>query len=117
MKGEPVRRGVLVTDGRNTLEIPVVVPLVACLEVQTVPLAGPRQLVGTLGYDGVTVTIHALDGSKSEVISGSAAAYNPGGFVVPLSRSGIRRMTFLDQSIELQIGDGGLWVRIITPSE
>jgi hypothetical protein len=116
VEGESIRQGSLVTDGRNTLDLRIVAPLAPHLEVRTVPLGGPRQIVGTLGYEGVPVAIHAPDGSRSEVISGSAAEYSPGGFVVPLSCPGVHRLSFLDQSLELQIGDGGLWVQIFTAS-
>lgn len=117
VKGKPVRYGGLVTDGRNTLELQVVVPDAPRLTANTVPLGHPRLLIGTLGYEGVPVTITDPAGNQLTVNSGSAAEYDPGGFVAPLSGAGTYRISFLDQSFDLEIGDGGLWAQFITELE
>lgn len=113
VKGQPVRHGDLLTDGRNTVEVEVVVQGVPPLAAQTIPLAHPRQLVGTLGYDGETVTIADSAGREQTVISGSVPEFNPGGFAVPLPPAGPCTIRCLDQSFVVEIGDTGLWVRFV----
>lgn len=111
VKGKPVRYGDLLTDGRNTLELRVVVPDIQPLVADTIPIAYPKLLFGTLGFDGVPVTISDLSGNELTVLSGSAPDFNPGGFAVPLPPRGTCTLRFLDQSFDLEIGDVGLWVR------
>ena len=111
VKGKPVRHGDLLTDGRNTLELQVVVPDTQPLVADTIPIAYPKLLIGTLGYEGVPVTISDLSGNELTVLSGSAPDFNPGGFAVPLPPRGTCTLRFLDQSFDLEIGDIGLWVR------
>jgi hypothetical protein len=103
-----------VTDGRNTLELQVVVPDIPRLVMRSIPLAFPKQLTGTLGYQGVRVAIIDSAGSESEVVSGSDPDFDPGGFSVPLPPPGTCTLRILDQSFDLEIGDQGelgVWVR------
>jgi hypothetical protein len=111
VRGKPVRYNNLITDGRNALELRVVVPDAPPLVASSIPLAYPRELVGTLGYEGVTVTVIDPVGNEFTVLSGSVPEYDPGGFAVPLSGAGIYTVRFLGQSFDLEVGDGGLWVR------
>jgi len=113
VKGKPVRYGSLRTDGRNTVEVQVVVPEIPPLVTRTIPLAHPMQLVGTLGYNGVPVTITDSTGKESTALSGSAPGYNPGGFAIPLPAPGPCSICFLDRRFDLEIGDTGLWVRFV----
>ena len=112
LKGKPPVRGSLVTDGRNTLELQVVVPDAPVSIASMVPLGHPRKLIGTLGHDGIPVTVTDPTGSRTTVLSGSAADYDPGGFVVPLVGAGTYRLHVLDHSFDLEIGDGGLWIHL-----
>jgi hypothetical protein len=116
VKGKPVRYGDLLTDGRNTLELQVVVPDAQPLVATTIPMAYPKLLIGTVGYEGVPVTISDPSGNELTVLSGSAPDFNPGGFAVPLPPRGACTLRVLDQSFDLEIGDIGLWVRFATPS-
>jgi hypothetical protein len=116
VKGKPVRFSDLVTDSRNTLELQVVVPDILPLTANAVPLGFPRQLIGTLGYEGIPVAITDPAGSEFTVLSGSAAEYDPGGFVAPLSGAGTYTFRFLGQSFDLEVADSGLWIRFIAPS-
>jgi hypothetical protein len=109
--GSPVHYANLLTDGRNTLELRVVVPDTPPLITGTVPVAHPRQLIGSLGLGGLPVTVTDPAGNELTVLSGSAELYGPGGFVVPLSGAGIYTVRYLDQSCDLEIGDSGLWVQ------
>ena len=111
VQGELVRYGELVTDGRNTLELQVVVPDIPPLVARTVPLAYPKQLAGTLGYGGVQVTIVDSAGQEQIVVSGTEVDFDPGGFAVPLPAPGICTLYVLDQSFNVEIGDKGVWVR------
>jgi hypothetical protein len=113
VKGKPVRYGDLVTDGRNTLDVQVVVPDAPPLLAHTVPLAYPRLLIGTLGYDGVPVSIGGASGDEVTVLSGTAPDYNPGGFAVPLPPGGTCTIEFLGQRFGLAIDDMGMWVRFV----
>lgn len=113
VKGKPVRYGDLVTDGRNTLELEVVVPDAPPLVVKSVPMAYPLQLLGTLGYKGVPVTIVDSAGTKTTILSGTAPEYDPGGFAITLPPPGPCTLSFLDQSFDLEIGELGLWVRFL----
>lgn len=114
VKGKPVRYPGLVTDGRNTLDLKVVVPDATPRVMLTTPLAYPRQLVGTLGYDGVPVTVVDPGGQEKTVLSGSAPDFDPGGFALPLQRDGVYQVRFLDQSFALEVGSGGLWAQFLT---
>jgi hypothetical protein len=111
VKGTSVRRADLHTDGRNTLELQVVVPSLPPLAAQTVPMAHPKRLMGTVGYNGVPVTITDSTGSQVTVESGSAPEFDPGGFVVPLPPPGPCSLQVLDQRFDLEIGEMGVWVR------
>jgi hypothetical protein len=114
VKGKPVRYGDLRTDGRNTLHVQVVVPDAPPVGVSTIPLAYPRLLAGTLGYDGVPVNISDPAGDEHNVLSGSAPDFNPGGFSIPLPHAGNCTLRLLDQSYEVEIPETGLWVRFVT---
>lgn len=116
VKGKPVHYYDLVTDGRNTVELPVVVPELPALAARTVPMAYPRQLLGTLGYAGIQVTIEDSAGETTRVLSGSASGFDPGGFSVPLPPAGTCKVSFLDRSFDLEVGDQGLWVRFMAQS-
>jgi hypothetical protein len=111
VKGKPVRYEDLHTDGRNTLELEVIVPDTAILETYTMPLAHPKKLVGTLGFDGVPVTIVDSDGEKTMVVSGSMADFDPGGFAVPLPPAGACTLRVFGQQFDVEVGDIGLWVQ------
>jgi hypothetical protein len=114
VKDKPVRYGNLVTDGRNTLEQRVVVPEFENLQVRTMPLGYPNDLVGTLGFEGVPVTIVDPSGNKEILLSGSAPDFNPGGFLAGLHEAGTYTVRVLDHTFELEVGDGGVWVQFIT---
>jgi hypothetical protein len=111
VSGKPVRYRRLNTDGRNILVLEVPVPEVAALEAHPMPLAHPRKLAGTLGYNRVQVSVQKPDGSETLLFSGSAPLFDPGGFVVPLSEAGTYRVDLLGQSFAVEVGDGGVWVR------
>jgi hypothetical protein len=89
--------------------VPEAPPFRAC----TVPLAHPRELVGTLGYRGVQVTIFPPEGGEQTVLSGSADLFDPGGFAIPADVAGTYEVRFLGQGFRLEVGDGGLWVRFV----
>jgi hypothetical protein len=110
VKGQPVRYQGLFTDGRNTLELSVVVPDKVPLTMVAEPL-GSRGLAGTLGYPGVPVTVGDGAGNEQTVLSGSAPDYAPGGFFVSVPSSGTYTVRVLDQSFEVEIGEGGLRLR------
>jgi hypothetical protein len=111
VKGKPVHYEDLHTDGRNTLELRVVVPDAATLETYTMPLAHPKMLLGTLGYDGVPVTIIDSGGEKNTVVSGSLADFDPGGFGIPLPPAGACTLRVFGQQFDMEVGDLGLWVQ------
>jgi hypothetical protein len=113
VKGRSVSYGNLVTDGRNTLELQVVVPDAQPLAIYTMPLGYPRQLIGTLGYNGVPVTITDAMGGVQKVFSGSAPEFDPGGFVAELPITDTFTVHVLEQSFELEGGDDGLWMRFV----
>jgi hypothetical protein len=113
VKGKPVRYADLDTDGRNALVLQVVVPEAPPLAAYAVPLAHPRYLIGTVGYNGVQVNILDPRGQGQMLLSGSASEFDPGGFAVPVSGSGTYTVRFLEQSFSVEIGDGGLWVRFV----
>lgn len=117
VKGKPVRYGALHTDGRNTLDVQMTMPDSPRLALEVMPMAHPRQLVGTLGYDGVPVTIVDAAGQEQMVLSGSAPGFDPGGFAVPLPLPGKCTLRVFDQSFDLQIGEAGLWVRFSAQAE
>ena len=104
------------TDGRNTLDLKVIVPETAALETYTTPLAHPKKLVGTLGYDGVPVTIIDANGEKQTVVSGSLADFDPGGFGVPLPPAGACQLRVFGQQFDVEVGDIGVWVQFRTKS-
>lgn len=116
--GRPVHYSDLVTDGRNTVQIQVVVaeaPISPVpdrqLTVSTTPLLYPPYLVGTLGQEGVVVTLTDPTGTEQTATSGSAPDYNPGGFVFPLRGAGTYTLRVFDQNFPIEVGDGGIWVR------
>ncbi len=113
VQGKPVRYGNLITDGRNSLDLKVVVPDLQRLAIRTMPLGYPQNLVGTLGFDGVPVTIVDPEGNEQTLLSGSASDFNPGGFLVPLSSTGTYSVRVLEQSFELEVGDEGMWVKFV----
>lgn len=111
IKDTPIRYENLRTDGRNALDVRLVISEVPPLMVATTPLAYPVQLVGTLGYEGIEVIIIDPAGNEQIVVSGSAPEYNPGGFAVSLSGAGPYTVKFLDQIFDFMIGEGGLWAQ------
>jgi hypothetical protein len=113
VSGRPIRFPELVTDGRNTLDLEIVVPdpNELALIAQTMPLAYPPLLAGTLGLNGVEITVVDAEGREQSVLSGSAPEYDPGGFVLPLPATRTFTVSVLDQSFELEVDEGGLWVR------
>ncbi len=113
-RDQPVTYKNLVTDGRNTIVLRrVMIPGSIPLVVSTVPLAYPPQLAGTLGYEGVPVTIVDPEGNQQQVLSGSAREFNPGGFAMPLRREGRYTVHVLDQEFGIDVGgtSRGMWVR------
>jgi hypothetical protein len=113
VKDKSVRYTDLHTDGRSTVYLHVVVPEAPPFRACTVPLAHPRELVGTLGYRGVQVTIFPPEGGEQTVLSGSADLFDPGGFAIPADVAGTYEVRFLGQGFRLEVGDGGLWVRFV----
>jgi hypothetical protein len=111
VKGKPIRYGELTTDGRSSIELRVAVPDVARLSMRTMPLMSPRQVVGTLGCDDVPIRLAGPSGEEQTVLSGSAPDFNPGGFVVPLAAAGTYTLSVLGQSLEMEIGQAGIWVQ------
>lgn len=107
----------LVTDGRNTLDLGVVVPGVGALAIRTMPLAYPQQLIGTLGLNSVPVTIVDPDGKEETLLSGSAPDFDPGGFFIPVSKSGTYTVRVLNHSFELEVASPGLWVQFLSQPE
>jgi len=110
-RDQPVTYRNLVTDGRNTLDLHVMVPGSVPLVVSTMPLAYPQELVGTLGYEGVQVTVVDPAGNEQRVLSGTAQEFDPGGFAMPLTQAGRYTVHVLDQTFDVNVGDRGLWVR------
>jgi hypothetical protein len=117
VKGKSIRYSDLVTDGRNSVELQVVVSDVLPLSVNTIPLAHPNQLIGTLGFDGIEVTITDGMGGEQKVLSGSAPEFNPGGFVAALPITDTFTVQVLDQSFELETSETGLWLRFASGTE
>jgi hypothetical protein len=117
VKGKPIRYSNLVTDGRNTVELQIVVADVPPLSVNIMPLAHPNQLIGTLGFDGIEVTITDSTGGEQKLLSGSAPEFNPGGFATALPSTDTFTMQVLDQSFELETSDAGLWLRFTAKTE
>lgn len=113
VKDRPVRYPELYTDGRSVVELQVAVPDLPALGYSVSALPGSRRLAGTLGYSGIPVTITEPTGAQVTVLSGSAPAYDPGGFEVALGDGGWYAITFLDRSFELEIGaaDEGVHVQ------
>lgn len=112
--GKPVHYREMGTDGRNILILEITVPEVAALEAHSIPLAHPRQLIGTLGYNRVQVSIQKPDGSETLLLSGSASLFDPGGFAIPISEAGTYSVRLLEQSFAVEVGTGGLWVRFVS---
>jgi hypothetical protein len=117
VKGKPIRYRNLVTDGRNTVELQVVVSDIPTLSVNTMPLAHPNQLIGTLGIDGIEVAITDGIGEVQRVLSGSAPEFNPGGFAAALPVTDAFTVQVLDQRFELETRDAGLWLRFTAQTE
>ncbi len=113
VKGKPVYYRDLTTDGRNTLELQVVVPDAPPLHLHAMPMAYPQQLLGTLGFSGIQVTVEDSEGNTTRVLSGSRPDFDPGGFSLPLPSVGACKLSFLERSYDLQIGERGLWVRFL----
>jgi hypothetical protein len=101
----------LVTDGRNTLELRFMAPDLPPLTASTMPLAYPRHLAGTLGFEGVQVVVSDPAGNEQKLFSGSVEEYNPGGFAIAIDQPGAYTVRVLDQAFDLEIADGGLWVQ------
>jgi hypothetical protein len=111
VKGRPVRYRDLRTDGRNIINLQVVVPDAPALEAHTIPVAHPPLLIGTVGYSGVQVTIIDPEGRVQRLLSGMADLYDPGGFAIPLESAGSYTVQFLERSFDLPASEAGLWVR------
>lgn len=111
--GKPVRYRELSTDGRNILVLEMTVPEASTLQAESMPLAHPQQLIGTLGYKRVQVSIQKPDGSETLLLSGSTPLFDPGGFVLPITKAGTYTVRLLEQSFVLEVGGGGLWVRFV----
>jgi Stage II sporulation protein len=112
VKGRPVQYGDLFTDGRSSVQVQVTVPDELPLSIRTTSMAGLLQLVGTVGYENVPITLVDPAGDELTVISGSAPAYNPGGFMIPLPAAGTYTLHVLGQSFDVEIGSTGIWVQI-----
>jgi predicted phosphodiesterase len=96
-KGKPVLYADLRTDGRNIVVLQVVVPEAPPFVARTVPLAHPRQLIGTLGYNGVPVkSIADPRGDEQTLLSGSAPDFDPGGFALRMHAHGTYSVRFLE---------------------
>jgi hypothetical protein len=115
VRGKPVRYDELCTDGRSGIQLRVIVSSDPSASIRTMPLMGPRQLVGTLGHKGVEVALAGPGGEKLGARSGSAPEFDPGGFVVPLAHAGSYTLHVLGQDMELEIREGGIWVRFEAP--
>ena len=111
VKGTSIRQPGLRTDGRSTLEVQAVIPGLPPLEMETLPVAYPKELLGTLGYGSVPVTITDSKGSHITIESGSAPEYDPGGFAIPLPPAGPCSLSVLGQRFTLEIAETGVWVR------
>jgi hypothetical protein len=111
VKGKPIRYGDLLTDGSNSIKLEVAVPPLSPLRLRSVPIVGRRQVMGTLGYRGVPVTVVDPAGNETTVLSGSAAEYDPGGFALPLGAEGTYSLRLLGQRFDLEVGDTGIWVQ------
>jgi hypothetical protein len=114
VRDKGIRYHNLHTDGRNTLDLRVVVPDLPPLMADTMPLAYPQQLVGTLGYDGIEVTVTDAAGNEQTVTSGTAEQYNPGGFAVDVADPGFYAVSFFDQTFSIEVGAGGVWVQFFS---
>lgn len=113
VRGSASHQPGLGTDGRNTVATQITVPGLPALEVETIPVAHPRMLIGTLGYGGVAVTISDSRGMQTTVESGSAPEFDPGGFAVPLPPPGPCSLTIPGQRFSIEIGSTGLWMRFV----
>jgi len=111
VKGASIRRSGLHTDGRSTLETQMTIAGLPPLEVEILPVAYPKKLIGTLGYGGVPVTVTDSKGSQITVESGSVPELDPGGFSIPLPPAGPCSVAVLGQRFTIEVGDTGLWVR------
>jgi hypothetical protein len=111
VQDKPVRYGDLFTDGRSSIQIQVAVPDVLSLSMTSTPMEGLQQLAGTLGYQGVPVTIVDPMGDELTLISGSAPDYDPGGFMVQLTTPGTYGLQVLGQHFYVEIGEQGRWVQ------
>jgi hypothetical protein len=117
VKGKSIRYKDLSTDGRNSVDLQVVVPDAQPLEIRSMPLGHPLQLIGSLGFKGVPVTITDGMGGEQKVLSGSAPEFDPGGFIVELPITDTFTVHVLDQSFEVETGIYGLWLRFVSPSD
>jgi hypothetical protein len=117
VRGEPVRYKGIMTDGRSIVDVRVAVPAVGPLMLKTMPLAYPRQLIGTLGYNDVQVTLTSAEGEETTLLGGSAPDFDPGGFSIPLPQAGTYTLQFLEQRFDLEIGDTALWLQFIPQPE
>ncbi len=113
VKGEAVRYGDLFTDGRSSVQLQVALPADLALEVRTLPMVGPRQLTGSLGFDGLPVTVIDPAGNEWTVLSGSAPNYHPGGFAVPVRTSGTYTIQAMGQSFQVSVGESGVWCQFV----
>jgi len=113
VRGKPVQYKGIVTDGRNIVDLRVAVPETRSLVLKTTPLAYPRQLIGTLGYNDVQVTIANAEGEETTLLGGSAPDFDPGGFATPLPEAGTYTIHVLDQSFNLEVGNTGMWLQFI----
>ena len=81
------------------------------------PLAHPNQLIGTLGLDGIIVTITDSMGGEQKLLSGSAPDFDPGGFATALPSTDTFTVQVLDHSFELETSAAGLWLRFSAKTE
>ena len=114
---KPVKLSNLITDGRNSLNLQVMVTGLPALTVQVLPLAHPREIAGTLGYGGIPVHVVDPAGHEQMLLSGSQDLYDPGGFAVPADKGGLYTVKILDQTFELNLKSNGLWARFDAPPE
>lgn len=110
VKGQPVRYADLFTDGRSGVELSVVIPPGPAPPPTVRAAAGPRQLTGRLGYDGVPLTVVDPAGNELTLLSGSAPEQGPGGFALRLATSGAYRLHTLGQQFDLEVEDLGVAV-------
>jgi hypothetical protein len=113
VKDKPVRYKGIRTDGRNTLDLTVGVPDATPEALKTTPLGYPRQLIGTLGCNDVQMVITNDAGEEMVLLGGSAPDFGPGGFAIPLPEAGSYSVHVLGQRFDLEVGDSGVWLRLL----